>query len=220
MKLPTKVLLIFSLIISPLFVWGQNDSIQVKKKTNSFIGVDLFAPVYSLFTDKKGGEILFSYPLKDKIHLVAEVGYEQNKFDENGWNADVSGPYGRIGAQYFLSQDEKNPNMGYYVGGRFGYSNYQQTINSFLIQDGDRINNANGTLPKYNANVAWFEPLAGGRVQIKESRFYIDASIRLKLRLYQSNPYDITTLAVPGFGKDTSGVGFGVNWTIGYLLPF
>ncbi|MXV39038.1 hypothetical protein GO491_10190 [Flavobacteriaceae bacterium Ap0902] len=197
------------------------DSIDIKmqKEPSAFIALDLFSPIYGLFTDKKGLEILATYPLKRKLHLAAEVGYEQNRYMENSWDAEVSGPFARLGAQYFISLDNKDSQMGFYLGSRFAYANYQQTIHSFLVQGSDG-NNTTSSLPEHKASAWWFEPLAGGRVSIFQSPFYIDASIRLKINITDNNPYHIDPLVIPGFGTDRSNLSLGVNWSIGYALPF
>lgn len=221
MKLPVKLLLIFNLITSPILLWAQSDSIQAQKKPNAMIAVDVFSPVYGLFTDRQGFEALATYPITHKIHLAAEAGYEKNVYDHNHWQAHIAGPYMRLGGQYFISQDIKNPNMGYYVGARVAYASFKKTIDSYIILDkGGNNENNYSSLPEHDASSVWFEPLAGGRVQIRETPFYIDASVRLKISLYDNNDYGVDPLIIPGFGKVQSGLGIGVNWSIGYTLPF
>ncbi|MGI9526169.1 MAG: DUF6048 family protein [Weeksellaceae bacterium] len=219
MKSLAKLLLIFGLIINPIVLCAQSDSLKINKKANPYIGIDAFNPVYGLFTDKKGIEGLITYPITHKIHIALEGGYEENIYDYNNWLASASGPYVRLGGQYFVSQDDKNPNMGYYVGARLGYSKYKQTVDSFIIL-GNNGDNETSSLPEHDASAFWVEPLAGGRVQVLQSPFYIDASVRLKIRASASNDYGIDPLIIPGFGTDQSSLAIGVNWSIGYALPF
>lgn len=211
-----KQLLIWLFIISP-FLGIAQDSIQKKEKPGIFIGVDLFNPALSIFSDKKGGEVMVSVPVNNKWQIIAEAGYEQNTFDNTVWNVDVDGSYARLGANWFISQDPKNINMGYYLGGRLGYSPYKQTVNRFLIQ-GYGLSSIEGNLPEHNGFAFWLEPVAGGRVQIAQSNFYIDTSIKLKIRLSSSNDYDLDAMVIPGFGTDNSGLNIGVNWSVGYIF--
>lgn len=109
--------------------------------------------------------------------------------------------------------------MGYYFGGRIGFSPFQQTINKYVIQGVD-MPNVEGSLPQHNASAAWLEPLAGGRVQVFKTPFYVDANVRLKIKLFDTNEEDLTPLIIPGFGTNNNGLNFGVNWSLGYVFSF
>lgn len=218
-----KKILIYCFIISPFFVFAQTDSIQIEtKKDNApkqgiFVGVDLFNPAISLFSDKKGGEAVIAFPFKKRLNLVAEVGFEKNIFINSIWDVEASGMYARAGANWFVSQDRLDPNMGYYLGGRIGYAPFKQTINLYTIQGTD-VENIQGSVEEHNANTLWVEPTAGGRVGLFNSNFYVDASVKLKVKLWDSNDYDITPLIIPGFGTNENGLNFGVNWSVGYVF--
>ena len=213
-------LLIYFFIFSPVFLWSQQDSVQTKQdKRGILIGVDVFNPVISIFSDKKGAEAMVAVPFKDKWNMVAEVGYETNSFENSVWDVDAQGVFGRLGANWFVSQDVSNPNMGYYFGGRFGCSPFQQTVHRFVVQGTD-VENINGSLEKHSATALWFEPLAGGRVSLFKTNFYVDASIRLRILLWNNNDYGLDPLIIPGFGTNNNGLNFGVNWSLGYVLPF
>lgn len=213
-----KKLLIYCFIISPFWLLAQVDSIQSKpKKQGILIGVDLFNPALGLFSDKKGYEASIAIPIKQKWNIVGELGYEQNHFDNNIWDVDAKGVYAKMGVNWFVSQDAENPNMGYYFGGRIGFSPFQQTVNKYVIQGTD-IPRIEGSLPQHNASALWLEPLVGGRVQVFNSPFYVDANVKIKVKLYDTNEQDLTPLIIPGFGTNNNGLNFGVNWSIGYIL--
>lgn len=215
-----KKILIYCFIISPLWVVGQVDSIQTKtKKQEILIGVDLFNPAIALFSNKKGLEAMVAVPIKKRWNLVAEIGYEQNHFDNNIWDVDAKGIYARAGVNWFISQDIEDPNSGYYFGGRIGFSPFQQTINKYVIQGTD-VPTIVGSLPQHNASGVWMEPLVGARVRVFKTPFYVDANVRLKVKLYDANDEGLTPLIIPGFGTNNNGLNFGVNWSLGYNLPF
>lgn len=184
-----------------------------------FIGIDLFNPALSLFSEKQGFEAVVAVPFKKRWNLVAELGYEKNHFENHVWNVDAEGVYARLGVNWFVSQDTKNPNMGYYFGGRFAFSPFQQSIHEFMIQGVD-VPPIIGSMETHNASAVWMEPLAGGRVQLFNSAFYVDANVRLKIKLYDANDEDLTPLIIPGFGTNNNGLNFGVNWSLGYILSF
>ena len=214
-----KKLLICCFIISPFWLWAQQDTVSVAQNRGIMIAVDVFNPVLSAFTDKKGGEALVAVPFKEKWNIVGEVGYETNAFSNAMWDVDAGGVYARLGANWFVSQDIENPNMGYYFGGRVGFSPFQQTVDRYVIQGTD-VENVSGSLEKHSATAVWLEPLAGGRVQLFKTPFYVDASVRLRILLWNNNEYGLDPLIIPGFGTNNNGLNFGVNWSLGYILPF
>lgn len=213
-----KKILIYCFIISPILIFAQMENSENKTLDKGvFIGVDLFNPALSLFTEKQGFEANVAVPFKNRWNLVAEIGYEQNHFENTVWNVDAKGIYTRLGVNWFVSQDQKNPNMGYYFGGRLAYSPFQQTIHEYMIQGVD-VPPITGSMDTHNASAFWMEPLAGGRVQLFNSGFYVDANVRLKIKLYDANDEDLTPLIIPGFGTNNNGLNFGVNWSIGYII--
>ena len=147
------------------------DTIQKKINHDIFIGVDLFNPVVSAFTDKQGVSAFASYQLNNKWHLVAESGYEKNKFDQINWNVDVDGVFAKLGANWFITQDVENQSNGIYIGGRIAYSKYSQTINSYPIRDlQSNIIIDSGSRPKADVSAFWVEAVVGGRQERQADR--------------------------------------------------
>ncbi len=210
-----KKILIFLFFINSFYCFAQNDTIS---KPNAHIGVDLFSPVLSLFSNQKGAEVFFYLPINTKWHLATEVGYEKNHYDKNNWDVSVNGMYGKLGFNWFLSQDKKDSNMGFYLGVRAAFSPYQQTINSLLIRGYDE--NITGSIPQHSAFAFWLEPLAGCRVKIFRLPLYIDTSVNLKILLGGKGKEGIKPISVPGFGENVSGLNLGVKWGVSYALPF
>ena len=220
MKLQTKFLLIFSLIINISFLFAQsNNEVNKPKKERKriFVGVDLAQPVMQFLSDKKGYEGTISIPVYKRWQAAGDVGYETNSFNESGWEGKSSGVFAKVGANWVVGEDDINPNMNYYLGGRFAFSRFNQEIDSFLIQ-GYNTPNVKGSLPESTDLAFWLEPLAGVRVPIRETNFYIDANARITLLLYSNNEFGIDPLAIPGFGKYNNGINFRVVWSIGYAF--
>ena len=210
--------LIYCFIFSSIFGFAQEDSAQIAVKNRGImIGVDLFNPIISAFSNKKGAEGMVAVPIKTKWNIVGEMGYETNTFENAIWNVDAQGIYARAGVNWFVSQDKINPNMGYYFGGRIGFSPFQQAVYQYTIQGTD-VENVYGSLEKHSATAIWLEPLAGGRVPLFKTNFYVDANVRLKILLWNDNEYGLDPLIVPGFGTNNNGLNFGVNWSIGYIF--
>src|SRR5690554_6021520 len=97
-----KKILIYCFIISPILIFAQMENSENKTLDKGvFIGVDLFNPALSLFTEKQGFEASVSVPFKNRWNLVAEIGYEQNHFENTVWNVDAKGIYTRLGVNWF-----------------------------------------------------------------------------------------------------------------------
>lgn len=186
-----------------------------KKAGNLFVGVDLFNPIMSAFTDKQGAQAMVSYRVYKKWNAVLEVGYEKNHYDELDWNVDVNGIYGKIGFNWFVSQDYQDASNGFYTGMRFAYAAYEQTINQYPIRTSGNQVDQFGSLPSENVSSYWIELVGGARVKLL-SNFYADVSIRPEIYVGSSKQEDIDPLVIPGYGKDFGPINFSVFWGITY----
>ena len=224
-----RLLLSFLLILVTNFSFAQEnktdstkvsvtDTISKNKYHDIFIGVDLFNPIVSAFTDKKGASAYISYQLNSKWHLVAEVGYEKNKFDEINWNVDVDGAFAKIGANWFITQDVENQSNGIYIGGRAAYSKYSQTINKYPIRDlqSNEVINS-GSRPKADVSAFWVEAVIGGRVEILKN-FYGELALHPSAYLGGKKDDNIDPLVIPGYGKNSGPFNMSVFWGIAYKI--
>lgn len=194
------------------------DSLQVKKRGgNLFIGVDLFNPVMSAFSDKRGGQAMVSYKIKGRWNAVAEVGYEKNIYDELDWNVDVNGLYFKLGFNYFLSEDYENPSNGFYTGARLAYAMYEQKVNQYPIRLSGNQVDGYGSFPAANVSAYWVEIVGGGRVQLF-SNFYADVSIRPEIYIGSKKQEGLDPLVIPGYGKDIGPINFSLFWGLTYKL--
>lgn len=194
------------------------DTIQKKINHDIFIGVDLFNPVVSAFTDKQGVSAFASYQLNNKWHLVAEAGYEKNKFDQINWNVDVDGVFAKLGANWFITQDVENQSNGIYIGGRVAYSKYSQTINSYPIRDlQSNIIIDSGSRPKADVSAFWVEAVVGGRVEIFKN-FYGELAFHPAVYLGGKKDDEIEPLVIPGYGKNSGPFNMPIFWGISYKI--
>lgn len=192
------------------------DSLKTYRKAGSlFIGVDLFGPAYSFFTDKQGASAMVSYKVYKKWNAVAEVGFEKNIYNELDWNIDVNGLYAKIGFNWFISQDYQDASNGFYAGLRFAYASYQQKVNQYPIRlSGNQIDEY-GSLPQANVSAYWAEIVGGGRVRLIQN-FYADVSIRPEIYIGSKKQEGLDPLVIPGYGKDIGPVNFTVFWGLSY----
>jgi len=215
---------------------AQQDSINIESKTvvadtdslknmvkghrnagNLFIGVDLFSPVISAFSDRQGGMAFASYRIYKKWNLAAEIGYEKNNFDDLDWKVNVDGVYFKFGFNWFASQDHQDGSNGFYAGARFGYAAYSQEIDQYPIRESSNQVDEYGSLPKENVSAYWFEMVGGGRVRLISS-LYADVSVRPQIYLGSKKQQSIDPLVIPGYGKDRGPMNFSVVWGLSWKL--
>lgn len=196
----------------------KSDSLIPKNKAgNLFIGVDVFTPVLSAFTDKQGGQAMVSYRVYKKWNVVAEAGYEKNIYDELGWNIDVNGIYFKLGFNWFVSQDHENPSNGFYTGARLAYAAYEQTVNQYPIRVSGNHIDSYGSFPSENVSAYWFEIVGGGRIRLL-GNLYADVSVRPEIYLGSKKQEGLEPLVIPGYGKDIGPINFSLFWGLTYKL--
>ncbi|UOH77627.1 DUF6048 family protein [Ornithobacterium rhinotracheale] len=218
MKLLTKALLTFCLLINISSVLGQEKKPQEKKERKKiFVGIDLAQPAMQFFTDKMGYEATVVVPVHKKWYAAAEAGYEKSDYDEVGWKGKSSGFFANAGANWIVSQDKDNPNMNFYMGGRVGFSLFNQEFSEAPVQ-GYREEPVSISIPSHSATAVWFEPLVGTSVPIGNSNFYINANTGINILLFKKTDQDIDPIAIPGFGKNNNGLNLRVVWAIGYAF--
>lgn len=195
------------------------DSLKTLQKPvgKLFVGVDVFTPIMSIFSDKQGGQGLISYHIAKKWNVVGEFGYEKNHYDELDWDIDVKGMYLKLGFNWFISQDYKDASNGFYTGVRFAYASYQQTVNQYPIRLASNQIDEYGSLPKANVSAYWIEILGGARIQLV-GNLYADLSIRPEIYVGSKKQQDIDPLVIPGYGKDIGSINFSVFWGLTYKI--
>jgi hypothetical protein len=55
------------------------------------------------FTDQKLFQAFATSRIQPRLHLVADVGYEKNKYDKNGYDVSAKGLFVKAGTLYMLS---------------------------------------------------------------------------------------------------------------------
>ena len=183
-----------------------------------YVGVDFSTPVQSIFSDKQGVQAFISYQIKPKLFAVVEGGFEKNTYNEAGWNVDVDGVFGKIGANCFFTREKENPANGFYVGGRFAYSTYNQKINAYTIRD-IYSNQIIGYGSKEEEKVSsyWVEIVVGGRVELTK-KLYADFSVHPAVFIGGKKQDSIDPLVIPNYGRNNGPFNIPIFWGISYQL--
>ena len=225
------------------FVFAENFSQEQKKdsilnqkkdtlihKTNYGLrlGIDISKPLFSsLYSNYAGLEIVTDYRIKKNIYVAAELGFEEKKSTEDYSISTSKGNYIRLGLNYNAYKNWLDMNNEVFVGYRYGFSLFKQTLNSYTTNVSDAQNGNyfpsilnTASQSSSNSNAHWSELILGIKVETLKN-VYIGFSVSYKILMSVKDPKDFKTLYSPGFNRIfESNTGFGINYTVSYLIPF
>ncbi|MAM19294.1 MAG: hypothetical protein CME35_10015, partial [Gramella sp.] len=160
-----------------------SDTITYKDKYGLRIGVDLSKPVRSLLDDQyRGLELLGDYRVTENFYAAAELGNEKLTYDGDNISTFSTGSYIKLGADYNAYENWQDMQNMIFVGMRYGFSTFSQTLNSYAIYTssnyyGDHIVEANEQTKGLNAS--WVELMGGIKVEVLNNLF-LSLNVQLK----------------------------------------
>lgn len=204
------------------------DTVIHKQAYGLRFGIDLSRPTISFFEEEYTGfEIVGDYRLTQKYYIAAELGTEKRDRQEDLYNFTTSGSYLKVGVDINTYDNWYGEHNMIFIGGRFAFSNFTQTLNNYKIYDSNRYWNPNDfVLGSSDAqefggrNASWMEFVLGIKTELF-ANIYLGGSVRLGFLF--SNPKDeqFPDLFIPGFNKVTDGSRFGIgyNFSLTYFVP-
>ena len=200
------------------------DSIVYKTPYGLRLGLDISKPIKAQIDGSynSGLEVVADYRITKRLFLAAELGFEDETTQEDYTNSTAKGSYLRVGFNYNAYENWLDMNNEIYMGFRYGFSTFDQTLNSFSTNISNTYfpANTNNTVVSSNLNSHWTEFMFGVKVETLKN-FFIGASVSYKILLSTKEPNNFKTLYAPGFNRIfESGTGFGFNYTLSYLIPF
>lgn len=188
------------------------------------IGVDLFKLTRRLYDDNYTGiEVVGDYRISPKYYIAAELGNENYTLDKDRLDFTTKGSYIRLGFDYNTYQNWLNMENIIFVGGRYGFSTFSHTLNSYRIYNpnpyfGDEQVVQSGR--EFNGMSAhWIELVAGVKAEVLHNIF-VGFSVRINYLVNQKEPADFANLYIPGFNRTYDGnIGVGFNYTVSYFIP-
>ncbi len=208
---------------NPLNVNVEKDTIVYKTAYGLRLGIDISKPVKALFDSSyKGYEIAGDYRLSKNFYIAAELGYEEETTHEDFTNSFAKGSYIRLGGNINLYKNWLDMNNEIFFGFRYGFSIFDQTLNSYTINTGTEYFPATlmNSRTASGLNAHWAEFMLGIKVETIKN-LYISASFSYKVMVNAEDPDNFKTLFAPGFNRVfLNNTGFGFNYTISYLIPF
>jgi hypothetical protein len=198
------------------------DTVTYKDRYGLRVGIDVFRPVYSVFSeDQKGFEIVGDYRISKRFYLASELGYGDQTRQEDYFNFSTKGQYIKVGVDYNAYKNWIGMENMIVTGLRYGFSNFTQTVNEYSV-------NADPILPvKTNSEDTeyegltghWAELVLGLKVEVLHNVF-MGASLRGNILITSNEPDNFKNLYIPGFDRVyVNNFGFSFNYTLSYLIP-
>lgn len=202
----------------------EQDSIVYKTAYGLRLGADISKPIKSTIDGfyNSGFEIIGDYRISKRFYVAAELGYEDETNQEDYTNSRAKGSYARLGFNYNAYDNWLDMNNEIFVGYRYGFSLFEQTLNSYTPNIGNEYFPANTITPNTSTDLSahWSELMVGAKVETF-SNLFVGFSFSYKILMGVKEQEGFKTLYSPGFNRIfDSGTGFGFNYTISYLIPF
>ncbi len=187
------------------------------------VGLDLFRTTRGLYDKSyKGFEVTGDYRFSKNLFLAAELGHDNMTKNKSTYGFTTNGQYIRLGVNYNLYQNWMDREDQIYIGGRYGFSTFSQTLNWYKPYTTNDYfpNNPVDIDREYSGLSAhWIEFVTGVNTRMFNNVF-MGFSLRLTALISQKQPNDFENLYIPGFNQKYSGaIGVGFNYTVSYLIP-
>ncbi len=213
------------LLLSCFILNAQEDAPKdsIQNKYGLRIGIDLYNPTATIINDdRKGLELVADYRISRKWYIAGELGTIKNTTDLDFINFTTEGQYIKLGVDYNAYENWLDMENIIYVGFRYGYSTFSQTLNSgTILSSNNLLDDQPVTAPKEfdGLNAHWAEIVVGVKAEILNNLF-LGFSFSGKKMITTKEPTNFKNLFVPGFNRVfLNDSGFGFNYTVSYLIP-
>lgn len=201
------------------------DSVSVKTDRYGVrVGVDLYKLTRALYDKNyKGIELVGDYRLTKKYFLAAELGNENKTTDDDRVNFTTKGSYLKAGFDYNAYQNWLNMENIISIGLRYGFSTFNQQLNSYRIYNANPYFGETATITsgkKFDGlSASWIEVVAGIKAKVFDNVF-MGFSLKLNRLVTNKEPDNFSNLYIPGFNRTYNGdFGVGINYTVTYFIP-
>lgn len=200
------------------------DTIVYKTNYGFRVGADISKPIRGLIQDFYSGfELVGDYRISKKWYVAAELGTEEFTSFEDFTNSTSKGEYIRLGMNYNSYNNWLDMNNEIYLGFRYGFAIFDQTLNSYQINTGNTVFDAQTIatpVTESGLTAHWTEIVVGIRAEVYNNIF-VGVSGSYKIMISVDDPTNFKTHYAPGFNRVyASNTGFGFNYSISYLIPF
>lgn len=217
------ILLFFISFLGTSTAQQKTDTVKTKESYGLRVGIDLSKPLISfLEPESKGLELVGDIRVLRNYYAAVELGFEDKTSKEDYMNYTTKGSYIKAGVNYNAYKNWKGMTNEIYIGVRYGFSIFNQTLNSYTP-------NVKGTyfipavvLPNTefkDLSAHWVELVFGLKAETLKN-LYLGFSFSFKTMISTKEPDNFKNLYVPGFNRVyLNDTGFGINYTLSYLIP-
>lgn len=203
---------------------SETDSIVYKTNYGLRLGIDISKPILRQFNSSYNGlELVGDFRLSKVFYAALEIGFEEETTQEDYTNSTAKGNYIRMGFNFNAYKNWLDMNNEIFVGFRYGFSLFDQTVNSYTPNVNSTYFPANTITTSIKAeglNAHWSEFVIGLKAETFKNVF-VTFSGSYKILIGLKDPENFKSLYAPGFNRIfESGTGFGFNYTLTYLIPF
>lgn len=199
------------------------DTVKGKESYGLRIGIDISKPVISFVnTEKLGLEITGDVRFMRNYYAAAEIGFEDVISSEDYLNYATKGSYIKLGANYNAYQNWVGMHNEIYLGARYAFSLYDQTLTNYTANSKGTyfeadLNEINKDFNDLSAH--WLEFVVGMKVETFNNLF-LGAQLNIKKMISTKEPENFRNLYIPGFNRVfENNMGIGFNYTLSYLIP-
>ncbi|WP_233898960.1 DUF6048 family protein [Tenacibaculum piscium] len=203
---------------------NKTDSISYKTGYGLRLGIDISKPALAIFDKSYSGlELVGDYRIYKNWYIATEIGYEEEITFEDFTKSTSKGNFIRLGANYNAYKNWLDMNNEIYVGFRYGFASFDQTLNNYKTNVGTNYfasNTIKTPVTETGLTAHWTEIQLGIKVETFKNLF-LSAGFSYKIMMSVDDQKNFKTLYAPGFNRVfESNTGFGFNYTISYLIPF
>ena len=224
MKQLLILLFFISFLVSATVTAQQKtDTIKTKESYGIRVGADLSKPIISyLESGSKGLELVGDIRILNNYYAAFELGYEDKISKEDYMNYTTKGSYIKVGVNYNAYKNWVGMTNEIYVGMRYGFSIFNQTLNSYTPNVKGTYFIPTEVLPNTefkDLSAHWAELVFGMKAETLKN-LYLGFSFSFKKMISTKEPENFKNLYVPGFNSVfLNDTGFGMNYTLSYLIP-
>ncbi len=148
-----------------------------------------------------------------------DFGNENHHTGNSLYDYHTSGNYYRLGLDYNLYDNWPGMDNNITVGFRLGYSDFEHFLHHYTINQSGAISPPKPIIANKkfaSLNSTWFELTGGMQVETFKN-IYFGMQISAKYLIATTKLSDFSTAYIPGFfSTNSSGLGFGMKYTISY----
>ena len=160
-------------------------------------------------------------PVNKNWYPTLEAGYYQQNTQNSKLTYHLAGTYFQAGLDHNLIGIKDSTRIERdmaYLGYRLCFSNYNQESSFYEITD-SLWSPYTGSFEKQRNNAFWIQVTGGLKTELFQN-FFLGWNVKMNIKIYTKTSSGVQAVYIPGFGKPSKNVNFGLGFSLYYLIPF